>query len=144
MRWLLITHILTVANCAIKAVEWYFIITFSSILLLSFINKSSISNIYFLSFTINITTINNKGKFESKEMLNFCQIHKEQFNNKLNEIKNNYTKNHLNKKFIKDISNNVVNKYNKKIKEQIMTKEIEKQIKEFTNVINNKLDANEQ
>ncbi|WP_342253370.1 hypothetical protein [Spiroplasma endosymbiont of Zeiraphera isertana] len=43
-------------------------------------------------------------------------IHKEQFNNKLNEIKNHYTKNNLNNKFIKDISNNVLNKY-KKIKE---------------------------
>ncbi len=49
-------------------------------------------------------------------MLNFCPIHKEQFINKLKEIKQNYTKNNSNNKFIKDICNNVVNKYNRKLR----------------------------
>ncbi|WP_395473129.1 hypothetical protein [Spiroplasma endosymbiont of Nomada rufipes] len=63
---------------------------------------------------VNKVIIDNKEQFEPKEMLNFCLIHKEQFNNKLKEIKQNYTENNLNNKFIKDISTNVVNKYNKK------------------------------
>ena len=62
---------------------------------------------------VNKIIIDNKEQYESKEILNFCLIHKEQFNNKLNEIKNYYNKDNLNNKFIKDISNNVVNKYNK-------------------------------
>lgn len=62
---------------------------------------------------VNKIIIDNKEQYEPKEMLNCCPKHKEQFNNKLKEIKNHYTKNNLNNKFIKDISNNVVNKYNK-------------------------------
>lgn len=66
---------------------------------------------------VNKIIIDNKKQYEPKEILNFCEIHKKQFNNKLKEIKQNYTQNNLNNKFIKDISNNVVNKYNKKNKE---------------------------
>ncbi len=62
---------------------------------------------------VNKIIIDNKEEFELKEILNFCQIHKEQFNNKLKEIKTYYN-NNLNNKFIKDISTTVVNKYNKK------------------------------
>ena len=50
------------------------------------------------------------------QFFNMCYFHKKQFKNKIKEIKNHYTKNNLNNKFIKDISNNVVNKY-KKMKE---------------------------
>ncbi|WP_339049294.1 hypothetical protein [Spiroplasma endosymbiont of Colias croceus] len=38
---------------------------------------------------VNKVIIDNKEQFEPKEMLNFCPIHKEQFNNKLKEIKQN-------------------------------------------------------
>ena len=73
--------------------------------------------IFKIIIEVSTIIIDNKEQFEPKEILNLCQIHKEQFNNKLKEIKNHYNKENLNNKFIKDISTTVVNKYNKKIKE---------------------------